>query len=113
MINDGSVIQVVPSAIANPSPIGNRIDPHVGRDADQRLCVSYEPYITRSPGDNRAASVKMLFSLASVGLLVSAVWATTPGVELVVQQLLNSSGTNYPTSFTRDIVPVSNPGRNR
>jgi hypothetical protein len=33
-------------------------------------------------------------------------FAATPGVDVVVQMLFNSSGTQYPTDFTRDIVPV-------
>ena len=39
-------------------------------------------------------------------LVVTETWASTPGVDVLVQQLANADFTNYPTSFTRDIVPV-------
>jgi hypothetical protein len=38
--------------------------------------------------------------------LVASAWASVIGVDLEVQQLFNSSGTDYPTTFTRDVVPV-------
>ena len=38
--------------------------------------------------------------------IVGLTCAPTPGVDLAEQMLFNSSGTHYPTDFTRDIVPV-------
>ena len=48
----------------------------------------------------------LLFPLASI---VGFAFAATPGVDVDVQLLFNSSGTQYPTDFTRDIVPVESP----
>jgi len=48
------------------------------------------------------------FVLPLLSLGAVSVDARTPGVDVAVQQLFNSSGTDYPTSFTRDIVPVFN-----
>jgi hypothetical protein len=48
-----------------------------------------------------------LLSSTLVAAWATLVLARTPGVDTEVQLLFNSSGTEYPTDFTRDIVPVS------
>jgi len=48
----------------------------------------------------------MLLALGIASLFLYYVRAATPVVDIDVQQLFNSSGTQYPTDFTRDIVPV-------
>lgn len=48
----------------------------------------------------------VLFTLVSLWAWPGSVGASTPGVDIEVQLLFNSSGTTYPTDFTRDIVPV-------
>ena len=50
---------------------------------------------------SNVALVSQFLSLVTTGS-----WAGTPGVDVFVQQLANADFTNYPTSFTRDIVPV-------
>jgi hypothetical protein len=50
----------------------------------------------------------MMF-LSLLASIVSLACAATPGVDVDVQILFNSSGTQYPTDFTRDIVPVKSP----
>ena len=56
----------------------------------------------------------ILTSFSGVMFVVLYFWAwafgwvngSSPGVDIATQQLFNSPGTNYPTDFTRDIVPV-------
>jgi len=48
----------------------------------------------------------MLLHLCYLASFIGVVYASTPGVDVAVQLLFNSSGTQYPTDFTRDIVPV-------
>jgi hypothetical protein len=91
------------------NPITTASDLHVGLSTQQVLlnssnlkCPAPKPILGSSP----LSSSLMFLSLAVGVSLAASAWASIIGVEVAVQQLFNSPGTNYPTTFTCDVVPV-------